>query len=400
MFFQGSLLFSGLADGVYRVVVPLLALALTRDPVVIGLVSASAWLPWLLVALPAGVLADRVSPLAIMRWSQALRVALILVMGLLAHTESLPIWLFALSVFLVSASGVVNDVSAQALVPRIVETPALPKANGRVQVIQIGTHQLAGPALAGYCVLLGAAGAFGSLGAVYLLALGLIVLLSLRHDPVELTPAAAPQRPFSVLGDLRHGLAYFVQRRDILTITCMAAVMNFAFISMLTILPLWVIAPGPLGTSTEVYGVVIALGALGGLASGLVVHRFVSRFGEKVVFRLCLFGLSLAVCLLLVKSVVAVVAALITYSAIIMFFNVANITYRQRTVPQEVFSRVNAAYRCVSWGIMPLSAIAAGVISSAIGVRGLFLGTAVLLFATALVLQLPRQANIYQDREE
>ncbi len=398
-FLQSSLLFSGLSDGVYRVAVPLLTLTLTRDPVVIGLVSASAWLPWLVVALPAGVLADRKAPLGIMRWSQAARLVLLFVLGAIAALGDLPVWLFALCVFLVSASGVVNDVSAQGLVPRIVAEPMLPKANGRVQVIQIGTQQLSGPALAGYCVLLGTAGAFGSMGLVYAVALVLIVLLPMRQEEVATAPADASVRPSSVFGDLKYGLAYFFRRRDLLTIACMAAVMNFAFISMMTILPLWVTEPGPLGASTEVYGGVVALGALGGLSSGVVVHRFVARYGERVVFRFCLFGVALSVLLLCITSVLAVIAALISYSAIVIFFNVANMTYRQRTVPLEVFSRVNAAYRWISWGVMPLSAAASGLITDAVGVRGLFLGTATALFAAGLLLQVPALNRIYRHGE-
>ena len=50
--------FANLADGVFQVALPLLAVQLTRSPLLIAGVNLVARLPWLL-ALVAGALADR-----------------------------------------------------------------------------------------------------------------------------------------------------------------------------------------------------------------------------------------------------------------------------------------------------------------------------------------------------
>ena len=50
---------SNLADGVFKIVAPLIAITLTRDPVLIAGLTVAASLPWLIFALPAGALVDR-----------------------------------------------------------------------------------------------------------------------------------------------------------------------------------------------------------------------------------------------------------------------------------------------------------------------------------------------------
>jgi len=51
--------FANLADGVFQVALPLLAVQLTRSPLLIAGVTLAARLPWLLMSLVAGALADR-----------------------------------------------------------------------------------------------------------------------------------------------------------------------------------------------------------------------------------------------------------------------------------------------------------------------------------------------------
>jgi MFS family permease len=50
---------SNLGDGVYGTALPLLAATLTRDPLLVSLVSFAEWLPWLLFGLLSGALLDR-----------------------------------------------------------------------------------------------------------------------------------------------------------------------------------------------------------------------------------------------------------------------------------------------------------------------------------------------------
>src|SRR4029453_4287882 len=51
---------SNLADGLVKVALPLVAVTLTDSPGLVAGVTLAVTLPWLLFALPAGALADRV----------------------------------------------------------------------------------------------------------------------------------------------------------------------------------------------------------------------------------------------------------------------------------------------------------------------------------------------------
>jgi MFS family permease len=50
---------SNLSDGLLAVAAPLLAISLTKDPILISMLSAFVMLPWLLFAIPIGLIVDR-----------------------------------------------------------------------------------------------------------------------------------------------------------------------------------------------------------------------------------------------------------------------------------------------------------------------------------------------------
>lgn len=350
--------------------------------------TAAAWLPWPIVAVPAGVLSDRFPPLRVMRITEVLRVTAILAVVLLALAGLLPIWLFAVGVFAIGATGVVCDIASQAAVPQLVRQPDLTWANGRVQSIQMGTVQLLGPAVAGFVVAMGVAGALGVLSLTYVVSMVLLFAIPLTAArTVSGTPSTgATAEKRSPLRETADGFAYFVRRPDVLKLAAHAAAINFTFIGLMTVLPLWVVDPGPLGLTTGAYGILWTVIAAGGLLAGLVAHRFFGIVPERVFVRLCLPAFSVSVLLLAIPHVVSVAIGLTAFGVLLMFWNVVTITYRQRTVPTELFSRVNAAYRWLSWSVMPVGAALSGTVAGMVGVQGLLVGYTSLLVAMALLL--------------
>jgi predicted MFS family arabinose efflux permease len=53
-------------------------------------------------------------------------------------------------------------------------------------------------------------------------------------------------------------------------------------------------------------------------------------------------------------------------------WNVVTVSLRQRIVPDEILGRVNAGYRLVAWGTMPLGAALGGLVATAYGVTATF----------------------------
>ena len=121
-------------------------------PEIVGLIVAIQGSAWLLVSLPAGVMADRIAPLVGMKQGMVLAVAgvAIAMAGLGLH--SLP--LFAFGTFVSACAAVVGVLSESASVQSIVPSADLPRANARLQLVQ-SAATLAGPAIMGYAVLKG-----------------------------------------------------------------------------------------------------------------------------------------------------------------------------------------------------------------------------------------------------
>src|SRR5690606_22507876 len=124
---------SNLADGIGRVAVPLLGTTLTRDPLAISVLGALAYLPWLLLGLPAGVLVDRVDRRRAMAVANGVRVLAAAGLALTVATGAATIgWLYA-AVLVWGVGETVYDNAATALVPDYVERHGLDRANGRMQ---------------------------------------------------------------------------------------------------------------------------------------------------------------------------------------------------------------------------------------------------------------------------
>ena len=134
------------------VVVPLVAVTVfDAGPGWMGLLTAAAWLPWLLIGLPAGAWVDR---------SDARRVMIAADLGAAAAIGSVPLaWaldlltlpLLVLATRGVGGEGVAPGSAAVPLVTRIVAEPDLARANARV----VGTEsamQVLGPGLGGLLV--------------------------------------------------------------------------------------------------------------------------------------------------------------------------------------------------------------------------------------------------------
>jgi MFS family permease len=62
----------------------------------------------------------------------------------------------------------------------------------------------------------------------------------------------------------------------------------------------------------------------------------------------------------------------------IVLWNVVTVSLRQRITPDRLLGRMNAAYRLVGWGTMPLGAALGGFLAEALGLRPTFVVAAAL----------------------
>lgn len=372
---------SDLADGIFRVVMPLLALTLTRSPLAVSAVGLAVRLPWLVVTLPAGVMIDRHAPRTAMRWAATARLPLIALTAGLAFGHVLPLWGLVVAAFAVASAGTFVDISAQSMLPRLLTATQLRGANQRLQSTQRLASQLVGPAIGGYAAALGFAWGPVAAAVLYLACVGVLALVpgggQAAAGPADQPDVAdGPAEGGALRGmltELRQGVAYFRRRPDLARLATVSGLGNLSLSMCLTILPLWAIAPGPLKLGRGGYGLMLGALAAGGLAAGLTARPVLARLSDRLLLR---WGGPLAGAGLLAIAIpdAAVVCAVLAYAGVIaMLYSLTVISYCQTTIPREFFGRAFAVYKWVTWGSLPIGSVLAGLTAELGGTAWVFI---------------------------
>lgn len=382
---------SNLADGVFQITLALVALGITRDPGAFATVTLVGRLPWLLLALPAGALADRLDRRRTMVRVQLGRAALIGALAAVVAGDREELWILYLVAAGLGTGEVLFDTAAQAIVPAVVADPDdLTRANSRLFAVELTANAFVGPPLGGFVAGLTLVGALTGSAVAYLAAAGCLLALTGSFRPVREGP------PTRLGADVREGVTYLFRNRVLRTIAVCVGLGNLASTGTMALLPLFAVDPGPLGLTEGGFGLLLTSGAIGAVVMSPFVDRFAGAIGRARVLLLAtmafpLFPLTLA----LTTSVPAAVAAGVLSGAMGVTFNVTAITLRQRTVPDHLLGRVTAGHRTLAWGSMPLGAALAGLMGETVGLRTTFAVLA-MAFAPAvpLLLRHVREADI------
>jgi len=353
---------SNLADGVLKVAVPLIAVGLTRDPAVIAGLGVAFTLPWLLCALPAGALVDRLDRRRAMLAANTVRGALLLV--LLGVRE---IWALYAVALCVGVTETIYDTAAQSIVPQIVDRDLLPRANGRLYAVELMANEFAGPPLAGLLVGVGTMAAFGAPIALWAAAVAVLATLPGRFK-VE-----RPE-PTTLRADIAEGLRFLVRQPILRTFTVATALFNLATSATFAIIVLYAVGPrSPMGLSEQAYGVLLTSTAAGSLLGSLLAERIEHWLGRARALQLSFVVSAVTIAVPTVTTnPVTVGIGLFTGSAGVMVTNIVMVSLRQRITPDRLLGRLNSTHRLVAWGTKPLGAALGGVMAAAIGVRPVF----------------------------
>jgi MFS family permease len=370
--------FANLADGVFQVALPLLAVQLTRSPVLIAGVAIAARLPWLLAPV-SGALTDRMDRRQTMVRVNLFRTVLLggLALAVAADLATLPmLYLLAL---LLGFAETLFDTSAQSLLPAVVPRDDLTRANSRLFAVEMVANTFVGPPLGGLLAAAGLAIAMGAPAAAYLVGAGCLALVAGSFRAT----ADAAGGPVRLRDDIAEG-ARFVWRHPVLRpLAVMLGVQNMAFAAVYSVFVLFAVAPGPMGLTKAGFGILAAAEGVGALAGSSLAVLAERRLGR-------VRTLALAVVLSAGSLVVPVVTALpvpVGASMAVggvgmMLWNVVTVSLRQRITPDRLLGRMNASYRLVGWGTMPLGAALGGVLADALGLRPAFLVAAAVTLAT------------------
>jgi hypothetical protein len=100
----------------------------------------------------------------------------------------------------------------------------------------------------------------------------------------------------------------------------------------------------------------------------------------------------------LVTDAVTLAVLLAVNGFAITLWNIATVTLRQEIVPAELLGRVTSVYRMLGWGLIPLGAVAGGLVAHTVGLRapmpiaGAVRAVALAVAAPVLLRTLPSRA--------
>ncbi|MEO3875289.1 MFS transporter [Nonomuraea sp. B12E4] len=351
---------NSVGDGAFAAAIPLLAVTVTRDPRLLSIVSAATYLPWLLLSLPAGALVDRHDRVALMWRAQAIQALIVAVIAVLAAFGQIGIPMLAIIAFGLGACTVVFANAAQAVLPDIVAEPLLHKANGHQQAITTVGLQFAGPPVGSLLFAVAVALPFGVDAASFVLSAALLATLPRRrrerieHPPMRMAIAA--------------GLRWLARHRLLRTLAILLGVNTFCF--QLGNVSLVLLATQTLHLDAPGYGLLLAGAAIGSLLGGLVSARLVKRMGElSALLAALITNVVIFVGIGLSPNVIVLGALLAVNGFVTTLWSIVTVSLRQRIVPSEMLGRVNSVYRMLGWGLIPLGALAGGLVAHAFGLR-------------------------------
>jgi MFS family permease len=373
----GSTLASS-GDGLALGAVPLLAVVVDPHPIAVSAVAASDSLPWLLVALPAGAFADRFERGPVMALANMVRAIVMLSAAVLIVSGHMTLWLLILIV-LVSASGrAIYYSSYQSLVPELVESERLERANGILSGTEAATEHLAGPVVGTSLFAATQSVPFFSEAVAFVLScLPLVRFRTESPRPTAGSSTSIWEGARLLWGDRR-------LRVLLLLVASLAGLQGMeSGVLVLLATKVW-------GIRTAAYGLLLAVGAAGNLGGSFGADRLVRRFGSaRTLFVTAVFsGIAYLLMALANGWSLAGPAALLLGLAV-GAGSVIAISLRQRMTPPDLMGRVGGAWRGMVWGAAPVGAIAAGSLAALGGLRLPIALAGVLQIAVAVVLARP-----------
>jgi len=388
---------SNLADGLLLAAVPLLAVTITRDPLLVSGMTVAQFLPWLVFALPAGALADHFDRRLLMVWGNALRAVgfALLVLMLAANLRSIGV--LYLAVFLSGSAETLVNNAALTVPPRLVKRSDLERANGRLLATQSTISNFIGPTVGAALFAMSAILVVSTTAGLFAVA-ALAVITLPRMLPTASDTSGTKHVPGEVVRSIREGWSYFWNHRLLRRVAFISGSINL--FSSATEGLLVLLATGPLGVSKSWYGVFIAVPAVGAVLGSLIAAKVVPAIGGGPVTWL-------AALVPAASFIVLGLSGSVVFSEIVMFLaaittalnQIVVSTVRQASVPDELLGRVTAGYRLIVLGAVPVGALLGGVLGRVMGpasafvVCGIGLALAAVVFASRVTTRALREAE-------
>ncbi|MEU1407868.1 MFS transporter [Streptomyces sp. NPDC005728] len=352
---------------------PLIAvLSLHATPVEVGVLGAVRFLPFVMLALPVGVLVDLGRRRSLMITADVARAVLTAAVPVLGALGMLGITTLYAVAFALGVFQVVFDAACQSFVPDLVRGRELVGANQRLMSSQ-SAADAGGPGIAGVAVQFLNVG-----GALILDAVSFLVsacCLSFIRDRESPTAARLPgTRPGTgLLAQIGEGVRAVLGRGDLRVLAGLAAVFNLLEQGLMVVFLVYAVQDLHLGPG--MLGLVLSAAGAGALAGAVSAKAVAARLGvgrtlvvstliDCVAYLLVPLAAGPRPLLVLILMTSFGLAGLST-----AVFSVQSVTLRQAVTPQRLQGRVNASFLLAVYGPIPIGALLGGVLGQQLGLR-------------------------------
>jgi MFS family permease/quinol monooxygenase YgiN len=248
-----------------------LMVSFTKSPILVALVETAGSLPVVLLALPAGALADVIDRRRLLLATQSWMLVVAAAMGLLTISGLMSPWLLLVLTFTLGLGSAINSPAWQAIVPELVSRKELPAAMTLTSVA-FNVSRAVGPAIGGLLVAKTGSGPVFLLNAASFLGVMVVVYRWCRIPEKQTTPRE------HIWGAMRAGIRYVRHAPEVQAVLIRTAVFIFCASALWALLP--VQARTKLGLGAVGYGVLLGClgaGALMGAAFLSKVRTFISN---------------------------------------------------------------------------------------------------------------------------
>jgi MFS family permease len=356
-----SSMVSNLSDGILIAAAPLLAISLTDSTVLISAIGAMVMLPWLLFAIPIGVMVDRVDRRFIMAGANATRSAVVGVLALLISIDQVTIYWLLVASFVIGVCEVAADTTAQSLIPQILEEKNFEKGNSRLQISETVIQGFVGAPLSGFIYAIAIALPFfiNSLGLAVasLLALSIPIkyLQDVRKDDVE-------KEKKKFVADMKFGIRYLFNEKVLRRLVVTTASIGVCYSMGMATMVLFIIKE--LELPKQLFGVVLTIQGIGAITGAFMAPRLSKKFGRS---RVMTFGITSSSLVLLLQGFspnIYAFVALATFGAFaVSQWNILLMATYQTVIPNELYGRIHGTRRTLVWGMMPIGSLLGGVLA-------------------------------------
>jgi MFS family permease len=356
---------SNIGDGIALAAGPLLVASQTREPFLVAMAVLLQRLPWLLLGLYAGALADRVDRKRLIIVADLARAVVVAVLCLAIVTDRVNVGIVLAAMLLLGTAEVFADTTSQTLLPMLVRSDDLGIGNARLQGSFLMANQILGPPLGAFLFAAGMVWPFAS--QVLLIAASVVLIGRIATPRGAVRDVAGTH----VLHDIKDGVTWVWRNDAVRTLAIVIVSFNITWGAAWSVMVLY--ALDHLGMGEVGFGLLTAAAAIGGLVSTAAYDRIERRFQLATVMRTCLLlEVVTHLCLALAPSGGVALMIMVMFGAYAFVWAAVSTTVRQRATPTALQGRVGSVYLVAVVGGLVIGQALGGVIASHWGLTAPF----------------------------